>query len=114
MKQIIYIIIIVFLLFVTGNFINSIYHLWNKKDLLSHFEKQLDREEAENKRLKAELSRINNPQFIEAEARDKLLLVKPGERNVIIPQENSNEDTNKKQLSTQKTIWIQWKELFRF
>src|SRR5258708_3113771 len=111
MKKIILLIILVFLLVIMANFANSIYHLWRKKDLLQHVQKQLDREEAENKRLKAELSESNSPQFIEKEARNKLFLVKSGETTILIPQDLQKENQTPKSKGVQPN-WVRWKTLF--
>lgn len=114
MKKIIFLIIVIFLLIAIGNFVNSIYHLWHKKDLLTQMQKQLDNEESENKKLNAELSKVNSPMFIEEEARNKLFMVRPGEKNVIIPQSQEDGKQKKSSVKKEKPSWVRWKDFFYF
>lgn len=86
-KKVIFIITVVALLLIINNLIRSIYDLWHKQDLLTKAQEELIREEQLNQRLKAELSYAKTNEFIEAEARNKLFLVKPGEEPVLIPSE---------------------------
>ena len=70
----------------------------------------LEREKRENQRLKNELTRVKSDEFIEAEARNKLFLVKPGESGVIIPSNL----TAKRPIAPapEPPNWQKWLNLF--
>ena len=74
-------------LLIINNFARSTYDLWSKKDVILSAQQELEAEKKENLRLKNQLAKAQGGQFIEEEARNKLLLVKPGEQNVIIPHD---------------------------
>lgn len=48
--------------------------------------------ENEKKRLEEELENVNNPEYIEQQAREQLKMVKPGEVMYILPQEESSSE----------------------
>lgn len=85
MKKISYLITVVVLLLIINGLAHSIYDLWTKRDLLTEAQKTLDEEKAKNQKLKAELSYVQTKEFLEEEARNKLFLVKPDEKIVVIP-----------------------------
>ena len=84
MKKAFFIVIVIILLVIINNLIHSIYDIWSKQDLLIQAQKQLSEEELKNQKLKAGLSYVQTPQFVEQEARNKLFLVKPGEQDVLV------------------------------
>lgn len=84
MKKIIFIITIIASTFIINNFVQSIYNLWRKKDLVVEIQRELEAEKKENKELKDKLQIVNNPEFVEEEARNKLFLTKPGEERLIV------------------------------
>jgi cell division protein FtsB len=102
------IIVIVFLLFI-NNLVHSIYDIWSKQDLLNQAQKELTTEESKNQKLKAELSYVQTPKFVEEEARNKLFLVKPGEQEVLIA--NNATQSSKIQVK-QSPNWQKWLNLF--
>jgi len=111
MKKAAFILIVLILLFIINGLAHSIYDLWHKQDLLTSAQKQLTQEKLQNQKLKAGLSYVQTPQFIEEQAHDKLFLVKPGEQEVLISQ------TLQKQNQTQKQAknipnWQKWLSLF--
>jgi cell division protein FtsB len=84
-KKIAFFIIIGILLITINNLAHSIYATWQKQDLIVKAQQDLDTAKLENQELRKELSRVNKPEFVESEARDKLLLAKPGEGIIVIP-----------------------------
>ncbi len=113
MKRAIFIVIVIVLAFVINNQIRSIYDLWQKKDLVIKAEKQLEYLKEENKKLKSELSYAETKEFIEKEARDKLLWVKPGEEQVLIPEKIIKKSVVEEQEEkVLKPNWQQWWEMF--
>ena len=109
LKKAIFLIIVIVLLLVINSLVHSIYDIWSKQDLLNQAQKELTKEEQKNQKLKAELSFVQTPQFIEGEARNKLFLVKPGEQQVLIP--NTASESSKVQ-EKQIPSWKQWLNLF--
>ena len=112
MKKISFIIIIIISIFIINSLARSIYDLWNKQDLIVRAKQDLDREKEENQKIKSQLSLVGNEQFIEEEARNKLFLVKPGEQEVIIPQELQDADKLAKQNRDNAPNWKKWWNLF--
>ena len=84
-KKIAFFIILAVLLISINNLAHSIYSTWQKQDLIVKTQKELGKQTADNRKLKQELARVNKPEFVESEARDKLFLTKPGEGIVVIP-----------------------------
>ena len=109
LKKTIFIVVVIILLLIINNLVRSIYDIWSKQDLLNQAQKELAKEESRNQKLKAELSYVQTPKFIEEEARNKLFLVKPGEQKVLIP--NKVLETQKKQ-EKQTPNWQKWFQLF--
>ncbi|HYK08704.1 MAG TPA: septum formation initiator family protein [Candidatus Eisenbacteria bacterium] len=110
MKRIVFAILVVFLIGIIVNLSISIVTLWSKKDLLTIASKQLEKERKENTRLHAEIRRVEDPSFIEEEARDKLFLGKPGDVIVLIP--TASPSASEEGSMQEKPIWQQWWELF--
>lgn len=110
MKKIIFFTVLIISFFIINNLIHSIYDLWQKKDLIAKAELELIHQKQENKKLRSELSYAESREFIEKEARDKLLLLKPNEQQVLIPQ-----DLNQKREIESKdntANWKKWWDLF--
>lgn len=110
MKRIFYIITIVIGIFIINNLARSTYELWSKKDVIVSAQKQLEAEKKENKDLKNRLEQAQGGGFIEEEARNKLLLVKPGEQNVFLPKPTGTEENTKK-VDTRPN-YLKWWEFF--
>jgi cell division protein FtsB len=111
MKKAVFILIVLILLFIINGLIHSIYDLWHKQDLLTSAEKQLSQEKLKNQKLKGELSFVENPQFIEEQAHDKLFLVKSGEQEVLIAPDLKNKNQPQKQTQNIPN-WQKWLQLF--
>lgn len=112
MKRISFLLVIIVLFFIIIRLVSSIYTLWHKQDLLTNAQKQLLEEKKENITLKHQLSVVNSPQFLEQEARNKLLLVKKGESEVIIDPHLLSASESAAKKEAQKPFWQQWIDLF--
>lgn len=84
-KKIAFFVGIGILLLTINNLAHSIYGTWQKQGLVVKAQQELDTAKLENQELRKELARVSKPDFVEAEARDKLLLAKPGEGIIVIP-----------------------------
>ncbi len=109
MKKVLYLGAIVILLLIINGLAHSIYDLWSKKDLITQAQRRLDEEKIRNQKLKGELSYTQTKEFIESEARNKLFLAKPDEKEVIIPQIAQKE---KPKTEVKKPNWQKWLDLF--
>jgi cell division protein FtsB len=85
-KKIAFFIFVGILLFTINNLARSIYTTWQKQDLITKTQKDLVQAKHENQDLRHKLKAVNQPEFIESQARDKLLLAKPGEGVIVIPE----------------------------
>ncbi len=111
MKKAVFVILVLALLFAINNAARSIYDLWHKQDLLISAQKQLEKEKAENAKLKSQISYAQSNQFIEEEARNKLFMGKPGDQQVIIPQGLLKSKEEKKTVDLRPN-WQKWWDLF--
>ncbi len=112
-KKIAFFTIIIVLLLTINDLAHSIYSIWQKQDLIVQAQKDLDTEKNENKDLKKHIAQVNRPQFIESEARDKLLLAKPGEGVILIPnnQLDIHSSSRAKPIDTRPN-WQKWWNTF--
>lgn len=110
----IFVIVVAICLLIINNLSRSIIDLWQKQAFLSTAQSNLQKEEVKNQQLKQQLKRVSQKQFVEEQARDKLLLIKPGEEVVLIPTDmlppDTNSDTNKKVKN--KPHWEEWWSYF--
>lgn len=97
---------------IINNLIRSIYDLWQKKDLISAAQKELTKQKSQNQRLKSDLSYAQSREFIEKELRNKLLLVKEGEQQVLISQDMINGNKPSEQENKDEPNWRKWLKLF--
>lgn len=113
MKKLLFFIILLISLFIINNLVRSIYSLWQKQDLVLQSQKELTQEKAKYTALQGQLRVVDQPSFIEQEARNKLFLVKPGEQLVLVPnaQKASPHDSSRKKVP-HKANWQQWVNLF--
>lgn len=84
-KKIVFFVILIASVIIINNLVQSIYTLWQKKNLVVKAQLELEKEKKENQELKEKLAQVKQPQFIEKEARNKLFLAKPGEGVIVIP-----------------------------
>lgn len=111
-KKIAYFTAVIILLLTINDLANSIYTIWQKKDLVTQAQKDLNTQKKENQDLKKAIAQVNQPQFIESEARDKLLLTKPGEGVIMIPSgELKLPPTLTKPIDTRPN-WKKWWDFF--
>jgi cell division protein FtsB len=112
-KKIAFFTVVIVLLLTINNLVGSIYTIWQKQDLIIQAQNNLAAEKEENQKLKKEISQVNQPEFIESEARNKLLLTKPGEGIIILPQnEFSYGQTSVKKEIDNRPDWQKWWEIF--
>ena len=74
--------------------------------------KNKTKEKNENQRLKRDFIKANTNEFIEEQARNKLLLVKEGEQKVIIPKELIASQTAQNKITENEPNWRKWWNLF--
>lgn len=111
MKKILFSLLVFGLILVTVGLSRSIYDLWKKQDLVISYQKQLAKQKAENEMLQQKLSDVNNPKFLEEQARNNLFLLKPGEQGVIIPKELLIETDLESPIEEEITNWKKWWDL---
>lgn len=113
MKKVVYLLILIVSLFIINNLIRSIFSLWQKHDVIGEAQKELQQEKNEHQKLQDQLDRVKRTEFVEEEARNKLFMVKPGEKVVIM---GDNSPTSNEKKSSPKVIaipiWRQWLNLF--
>jgi cell division protein FtsB len=116
MKKVALGVILIISLIIINNLARSIYNLWQKQELVTTTEKELEREKKVNANLKKQAAAVKDPDYLEKVARDKLFLAKPKEEVVILPKEPSG---NEKAIAKAKRIgttphWKEWLLLFSF
>lgn len=110
MKKTLFIVAVIVFLVIINNLVRSIYSIWQKDKLALNAEKALSFQKEENQRLKAELSYVQTPEFIEKEARDKLFMTKPNE-SVVLGSGDQGKDLPNNKVEN-KPNWKKWLELF--
>jgi len=112
LKKIVFFGIILASIFIINSFIHSIYNLWQKNDLVVKAKQDLAQEQKENRELKKKLTEVQNPQFVEKEARNKLFLAKPGEGIIILPSDGQKQKTSDKKREDTRPNWQKWWDVF--
>ncbi len=113
MKKITFIVIFLASLIIINNLVRSIYSLWKKQDLLVETKEELALEKRKHELLEQKLRKVQDPKFVEEEARNKLFYVKPGEQVVVLPQSLQTEKEKGKQPQQMKKSNIeQWTAFF--
>lgn len=113
MKKILYLLILIISVFISNNLIRSTYNLWQKNHLVSDAQRELEKEKNEHEKLKDQLARVKRPDFVEEEARDKLFMVKKGEKMVLVG--GGGESVLGERKRTQEIslpTWKQWWNIF--
>ena len=85
--RVVSLVVIVVGLFVSFGLAKNLYTAYQNSKILSGEQDKLIGLREENSRLKSEVTQASNPTFVDDEARRKLGLVKPGEVEVIIPNQ---------------------------
>lgn len=92
----------------------QITHAVRSTERLSSMTDILTNLQQENSNLRRQLSRVQTPQFIEAQARDKLGLAKKGETIIIIPDEKIKQVLGTTTSGTVNKLpnWLGWWKVF--
>lgn len=110
MKKGIFIVVILMSLFTINNLLHSIYELWQKQDVLVRAQHELTAEKKENSKLKSAYQKVQDQAFIEAEARDKLLLSKANENVILL--EKKPVPVTRTPSPQPLAPWQQWWQIF--
>jgi len=112
-KKIAFFACVLILLLTINDLAHSIYTIWQKQDLIVQAQNNLDSEKKENQQLKQKITQVNQPQFIESQARNNLLLAKQGEGVVIMPDNKlvASPSPAPKQIDT-RPDWKKWWDTF--
>lgn len=113
MKKIFFFVVLIASVFIINNLSRSIYTLSRKNDLIIESQRELLKQKQENQRLESELSYVESEEFVEKTARNKLLLVKPGEQGILIPEELIQvASTPSAKENKDEHNWRKWLKLF--
>lgn len=88
-------IVVVIAVVAAFNFYQNISRMSQLESQIEEIEAQIVQAEAENKKLKTQLENSDSNEYIEEVAREKLGLVKPGEKMFIPVEEDKNSDSDK-------------------
>lgn len=108
-KKIVALIIIVFLLIVIKNIIQSIIGLQNNSQIVTRLQNQELSEKQKEQFLKERLYYVKTQEFIETQARERLGMVKEGEYIVLAPAATSSTKTIEIKDTTPN--WKKWLNL---
>lgn len=112
-KKIAFFAILLVALLTINNLAHSIYTIWQKQDLITKAQKNLDGEKNENDKLKQNITKVIQPQFIESQARDNLYLAKPNEEIVVIPTGTIfAKSSNPSSQQDTRQNWQKWWDFF--
>jgi cell division protein FtsB len=110
MKKIGIIIVIILFIFIIHNIIQQIENLIKNGSASSNLTQQYQQAKTKNEFLTQQLYYVNNDQYVEKQAREKLGYTKKGEYIVLVPSP-SPAQKQQKDLEKQNT-WKQWWDLF--
>ncbi len=111
MKKLGFVLLVIVLLLIVNGLVHSIFDLWQKQSLLTQAQQELNAQKLKNTKLKAELSYVQSPQFINQTARNELFLSKPGEQQVIIENQTPNSSRPAATVDNRPN-WQKWLQLF--
>ncbi|RAK05125.1 cell division protein FtsB [Halanaerobium saccharolyticum] len=89
-------IVIVIAVVAAFNFYQNMTKMSQLENQIEEIEAQIAKAEAENEKLKKQLANSDSNEYIEEVAREKLGLVKPGEKMFIPVEEEENSDSDNK------------------
>lgn len=101
--------LIVIGIFLFLNLIRSIVSISQKGHIIEDTQSRLLAEEERNSKLTRELAKVESPEYIEQQVRDKLNLGRPGEYMVILPPMTPAPTP---EAEVKEPVWERWKELF--
>ncbi len=111
-RNIRYLLILIFVLFIAFGAWRTVVGTRQKQQRFESLQKEVRSLEAESERLKKEVAYRNGRDFIEAEARDKLKMVKEGEHLLVIsdlPAVLGSEATP--DATSSLPVWQQWRKV---
>ncbi len=97
---------------VSAGLIRSILSLWRKKDLVRQRRMVLERVEKEHAELQRKLEEATSSAFVEQIARNKLGLIKEGEKIVLMEIPTGNNETADGSGEDDLPNWKKWWQLF--
>lgn len=86
-NPLVYLILLLIGLYLMLNLSQSIISLTTKNKELEQANDKVEKEISRNSQLISELSKVQNPKYIEQQAREKLGMSRPGETVVVVPEE---------------------------
>ena len=111
LKKILFFCVLLISLLIINNLVHSIYTLWQKEHLITAAKADLGKEKKEWQTLQGQLKEVKEPQFVEEEARNKLLLAKPGEGIIVIPTQPASASAKPVARDTRQN-WQKWWDVF--
>lgn len=112
MKKILFLTILIIVVIYCVNSLQYIHDLLQKRELITSAKNSLEKEKKENQALHKELQVVNNPLFVEQEARNKLFMIKPGENNIFIDKDAFATASSRPFSTPMKPNWLKWWEIF--
>ena len=112
MKKILFFIVVIICLLAANNLLGSIYTTWQKQAFLTEAERDVAQEEQRHQALQKQLKMVSQQEFVEEQAREKLLLVKPGEQLVLIPTGLIVPTPKPQGVGVTQPHWQEWLEYF--
>lgn len=109
LKKTFFILTVVIGVYLIINLAGTIIHLWQKQEEIRTVEEELDTLKKQNKDLGAKFEYVQTPEFLEKEVRDRLGLVLPRERQVII-DENLLKATESSKTAQPQNLWTNWQK----
>lgn len=91
--------------------------LLSARERIAKEEAEVSRLEEEQRELASQLEYVASEEFVESEAREKLLMRKPGEVVVFLPEEETGQIEKVKQVEKadrKLANWEKWAQLFGF
>ena len=114
MKKFSKILVVVLGLYLIFNLSRSVWDLWQRQERLEKARQTLEREKRRYEELGLKSEYVQKPEYVEKEARDKLLLTRPGEKTVLINEElfRELEATKSAEIVDTRPNWKKWLEIF--
>jgi cell division protein FtsB len=115
MKKVAFFTILLLCVLTINSQLHSIIGLWQKQSVLEKTQDELSRVQKEHAELKKQMKQVEDPDFLEEEARNKLFLVKPGEKVVVLPSVTPHHATSSATLANRgkaSSVFEQWLALF--